>query len=113
MTSPNTRVTVSPHSGCCPHCRDGCARTHRLPCDECTRPDLCWSRHFDNIGKPRPQAVWTIVYGCLNGHTITANVCDRCASSLVDGHQRCARCLAPMVVMTLDGLRVEAIFDAG
>lgn len=69
-----------------------------------TQPKPCWSRHFDNIGKPRPPVAWTLTYGCRNGHVVTASACDRCASSLVDGRQRCARCFLPMVVTNLAAL---------
>lgn len=62
---------------------------------------LCWSRHKDNVGKPRPVAVWSVTYSCANRHQVTANCCDPCASSLVDGRQRCARCVKPMVVSDL------------
>lgn len=65
------------------------------------RGPLCWSRHQDNVGKPRPVAVWSVTYSCANRHEVTANCCDPCASSLVDGRQRCARCVKPMVVSDL------------
>lgn len=61
----------------------------------------CMSRHLDNVGKPRPPIEWIVTYGCANGHTLTVETCDRCAASLVDGQQRCARCCKPMVVSNL------------
>lgn len=68
------------------------------------RGPLCWSRHKDNVGKPRPVAVWTVTYECANRHEVTANCCDPCAASLVDGKQRCARCIKPMQVLRLYGV---------
>lgn len=43
-------------------------------------------------------------YGCANEHAVTTEVCDRCATSLTDGHQRCAKCVLPMVVTDLTRL---------
>jgi hypothetical protein len=68
-------------------------------------PSPCMSRHYDNVGRPRPPVRWVISYGCAEGHTVTGvEVCDRCATSLVDGDQRCVHCLAPMHVSSLTEL---------
>lgn len=61
----------------------------------------CMSRHFGNEGKPRPPVAWSVTYGCVNEHVITTEVCDGCATSLLDRHQHCARCIRPMVVTDL------------
>jgi hypothetical protein len=62
----------------------------------------CMSRHFDNIGKPRPLVEWLVTYGCKNGHEqVAVTLCDRCAASLVDGHHHCVRCVYPQIVTDL------------
>lgn len=66
-----------------------------------SRPAVCMSRHFDNVGRPRPPVAWAITYGCAAGHEVSTEVCDRCATSLTDGHQRCGRCFLPMTVSSL------------
>lgn len=58
----------------------------------------CMSRHFGNEGKPRPPVAWSVTYGCVNDHVFETLTCDACATSLVDGHQRCGKCFRPMVV---------------
>lgn len=73
----------------------------------------CMSRHFGNEGRPRPPVEWTVTYACIRrpgrdplrkpecDEPLVYGACDACATSLVDGKQRCARCLAPMVVTDL------------
>lgn len=68
-----------------------------------THPHLCWSRHLDNVGKPRPVVQWVLTYGCKNGHVQTdVRLCDRCATSLVAGRQHCEVCVAPQVVTSIE-----------
>lgn len=62
----------------------------------------CMSRHLDNVGKPRPPVAWVMTYSCPQRHSPgETRCCDRCATSLVDGLQRCASCYAPMIVRDL------------
>lgn len=55
----------------------------------------------EELGKPRPPVEWSVAYECDNGHAYSTDLCDRCASTLVDGRQRCATCFLPMVVKRL------------
>ena len=87
---------------CNGRCCAGCDHGPRAESDRETTP--CMSRHLDNVGKPRPPVEWAITYGCANEHAVTTEVCDRCATSLTDGHQRCAKCVLPMVVTDLTRL---------
>lgn len=97
------QVATNARWPCCEHCSGpGHSKGHATSCQQCERPDLCWSRHLDNIGKPRPSVEWRLTYECTNGHAVTTDLCDRCASSLVDGRQRCRQCLMPMVVSRLE-----------
>lgn len=79
----------------------------------------CMSRHLGNAGKPRPPVAWRVTYACLPRPVRrqpdplrrpecdaphVEELCGPCAESLVDGRQRCARCLAPMAVSGLEQL---------